>query len=270
MKPQVINTWSELVEQAESHEGWAFRGQRHASWDLWSSLSRYLIGYVPDQRHWPEREARAIRIFRRKAHSYMTDPGFLEDDLRCLALMQHHGAPTRLFDFTKSPYVATFFAFERAAEDAALYALNTPLLWGAAPRRRPRLTPDVVNPAIPGRYEKYFLSNRYPLVWIGEPERMDRRLVAQSGTFVIPGLLDRPIDRILAESYSGRGEPLLKKFILKARMRKEAMESLYRMNITYASLFPDLDGLAKASGFELEIIWRGLERPEARRRRPIR
>ena len=267
--PQILHRWSDLVEQASSHEGWAFRGQRHASWDLWSSLSRHLIAFVPDPRQWPDREARAIRIFRRKAHSYVADPEFLDDDLRCLALMQHHGAPTRLFDFTKSPYVATFFALEGAIDDAALYALNTPCLWRAAPRGRPRLTPEVVNPALPGRYEKYFMSNRYPLVWVGEPEKMDRRLVAQSGTFVIPGVLDRPIDQILAESYAG-DQPVLKKFILSARLRKEAMDSLYRMNITYATLFPDLDGLARASAYELETMWRGLDQNERRRRRATR
>jgi hypothetical protein len=263
MSPQVITAWSELEELARTHEGWAFRGQRRASWQLWSSLSRHLTAYVPDQRQWPEREARAIRIFRRKAHSYMTDPNFLDDELRCLALMQHHGAPTRLFDFTKSPFVAMFFALESATGDAALYALNTPYLWDAAPRSQRRLTPDVIDPSKPGHYEKYFLTNRYPIVWTGEPEKMDRRLVAQSGTFVIPGVLDRTIDEILGESYAGR-EPVLKKFILTPQVRKEAMENLYRMNITYATLFPGLDGLARSSAFELEIIWRGLE-PAQRR-----
>ena len=38
----------------------------------------------------------------------------------------------------------------------------------------------------------------------------------------------------------------------------ECMRSLYRMNITNATLFPDLDGLAKSIAFELEIIWKGL------------
>ena len=131
------------------------------------------------------------------------------------------------------------------------------------------LAAAVVNPALPGRYEKYFLSNRYPIVWVGEPEKMDRRLVPQSGTFVIPGQLDRTIDEILAQSYAG-GEPVLKKFILKAGMREEAMESLYRMNITYATLLPDLDGLAKSLAFELEPIWRGLERDGRRARRATR
>ena len=36
------------------------------------------------------------------------------------------------------------------------------------------------------------------------------------------------------------------------------MEALYRMNVTYANLFPDLDGLAKASAYELEVIWERL------------
>ena len=83
---------------------------------------------------WRAREARAIRIFRRKAHNYLDDPRALDDDLRCLALMQHHGAPTRLLDFTKSPYVAAFFALESATDDASVYALNTPALWHKSPK----------------------------------------------------------------------------------------------------------------------------------------
>jgi hypothetical protein len=41
-------------------------------------------------------------------------------------------------------------------------------------------------------------------------------------------------------------------------MRGEAMRALYRMNITNATLFPDLEGLARSIAFELEIIWPGL------------
>jgi hypothetical protein len=35
------------------------------------------------------------------------------------------------------------------------------------------------------------------------------------------------------------------------------MLSLYRMNITHATLFPDLDGLSRSIGYELEITWPG-------------
>ena len=47
-----------------------------------------------------------------------------EDDFQWLALMQHHGAPTRLLDFTWSPYVAAFLALERAVDDAAVWAIH--------------------------------------------------------------------------------------------------------------------------------------------------
>jgi hypothetical protein len=33
------------------------------------------------------------------------------------------------------------------------------------------------------------------------------------------------------------------------------MRELYRMNITYATLFPDLEGLARSMGYELEFHW---------------
>ena len=107
-----LSAWSEFVALTESQPGWAFRGELSAQWPLVSSLTRRLETYCEDRSLWPLREERALRIFRRKAHIYLEDRSALADDLRSLALMQHHGAPTRLLDFTKSPYVAAFFALQ--------------------------------------------------------------------------------------------------------------------------------------------------------------
>lgn len=85
-----------------------FLGQEDASYSLISSLSRYLRHYMPHASEWLSREERALRIFRRKAHNFLEDSSVLGDDLRYLALMQHHGSPTKMVDFTKSPFVATF------------------------------------------------------------------------------------------------------------------------------------------------------------------
>jgi hypothetical protein len=38
-------------------------------------------------------------------------------------------------------------------------------------------------------------------------------------------------------------------------MRDHAMRELYNMNITNATLFPDLDGLARSLAYELEFHW---------------
>ncbi len=257
MDVTAIHSWDEFDSIARDLDGWAFRGQRDAGWQLFSSLSRHLKDFVPDRSCWQERESRAIRIFRRKAHNYIPDLRILDDDLRCLALMQHHGAPTRLIDFTKSPYVAAFFALEHATEEAAVFALNTPVLWHAAPSGSTVLTREKIDPRAHGNFDAYFVTNTHELVWTGEPTEMDRRLLAQSGTFVMPGVLDKPIEDILKQYASS--EALIRKFVFSGpNLREECMRSLYRMNVTNATLFPDLDGLAKSIAFELEIIWKGL------------
>jgi len=258
MKTTVLSGWNQFMDLTSTLDGWAFRGQQNARWLLESSLSRYMRAYVLDRGEWRNREERAIRVFRRKAHNFLGHPELLSNDLRCLALMQHHGAPTRLLDFTKSPFVAAFFALERAVDDAAIFALNTPALWNnrALPKASPGLTRDVIDPRVEGHFDQYFFSNRYEVVWFGEPSEMDDRLIAQSGTFVVPGVIDRPLQEIL-DGYDA-SEELLHKIVLPASVRVDAMKWLYRMNITNASLFPGLDGLARSIALELEIVWSGM------------
>ena len=250
-----IANWNEFVSLTSEYNGWAFRGLPDADWQLRSSLSRYLHSFVPDKTSWRQREERALRIFRRKAHNYLPDASVLVDDIRCLALMQHHGAPTRLLDFTKSPFVAAFFALYRTTRSSAVFALDTPALWRAVPSHDASLRRELIDPRIDGNFERYFAGNNNELIWTGEPEQMDRRLVAQSGTFVMPGVLDKPLDDIIRCYESGGA--LLKKIVLPPSIREEAMLALYRMNITHATLFPDLDGLARSIGYELEITWPG-------------
>lgn len=257
MKVIEIKSWADFLDQTRNLDQWAFRGQPSAGLPLLTSLSRRLMHYSPDPTNWSLRERRAIRVFRRKAHVHITDQRILLDDLRCIAMMQHHGGATRLLDFTKSPFVAAFFAMESAFGDSVVYALNTPELWSRTPKFDAALTRDKIDPRVPQYFEKYFLNNDYPVVWFGEPSEMDRRLVAQSGLFVVPGQLDKPLDQLL-ESYENEDESLLVRLVLPAEIRAAAMRELYRMNITYASLWPDLDGLSRSMNQELEIIWKPL------------
>jgi hypothetical protein len=246
-------SWNEFNAWNASRDGWAFRGEQHADWPLLSSLARRLMQMNMPRPLWREREERALRVFRRKAHVYLPDRTILEDTLRCLAMMQHHGAPTRLLDFTKSPFVAAFFALEDAQTDCAVYALNTPLLAALPAAHDATLTRDAVDPRVTGHFERYFTAGTQPLVWFGEPSEMDRRLVAQSGLLVVPGLIDAPLPTLLATYRSE--DPLIEKVVLSQQMRAEAMHALYRMNITQATLFPDLDGLARSIAYELEEAW---------------
>ena len=100
-----------------------------------------------------------------------------------------------------------------------------------------------------------FLQNEHSFVIYGEPQLMNQRLIAQSGTFVVPSTLADAVDRILVKLY----EPnqAWKKLVLRTdKLRSAAMYELYSMNITNYTLFPGLDGLARSLSYELEYSWR--------------
>jgi hypothetical protein len=245
-----LESWDQFLKviTGSRYSNWAFRGERDERWPLYSAISRYFQNFGIDPRAWPSQEKRIIRIFKRKAHQFVAQPPGPDDDLQWLALMQHHGAPTRLLDFTWSPYVAAFFALERTTADGVVWALNpAPLESGHGVRN------TKMDPRIEGNFKRYFLPGDRRFVWMGEPHTMNRRLIAQSGTFAVPGVLDIPLEGI----FSDYPDPasILAKFVLANRVRETGMRELYRMNITPATLFPDLDGLARSMGYELEFHW---------------
>ncbi len=254
-----IGSWQEFytIVAGPEFRNWAFRGQSDATWPLLSSLSRYLTAYGVHRDAWSGQEERIWRIFRRKAHLFLDHIPADNDAFQWLALMQHHGAPTRLVDFTWSPFVAAFFALERATADAAVWAVFVPALWRSSrkihfPQKAARLSPADLSLRNPDAYDGLYLRNTVPFVSSGEPMVMNQRLIAQSGTFLVPGVLDRPIDAIVAEYEA----PSVVKFVLKTSLlRDEAMLALYTMNVTNATLFPDLGGLAKSLAYELEFHW---------------
>jgi hypothetical protein len=244
-----VDSWDAFLAHITRppYSNWAFRGERDERWPLNSSLSRYLQNFHVARAAWAEQELRILRVFKRKAHQFLEKPPALEDDFQWLALMQHHGAPTRLLDFTWSPYVAAFFAMAHALEDSVVWAMN-PARVNSSRTPEPRR----MDPRVAGNFAKYFLEGNRRFVWMGEPHTMNQRLIAQSGTFAVPGVLDVPIEEVLS---ARDPENILAKFVLAQSMRETAMRELYRMNITYATLFPDLDGLAKSLGYELEFHW---------------
>lgn len=254
-----VDSWGQFrsLVDGEEFQSWAFRGQADAEWPLLSSLSRYLEANKVDPRSWSGQEERILRIFRRKAHLFLQHVPPDEEDFQWLALMQHHGAPTRLIDLTWSPYVAAFFALERATRPAAVWAFRAPgisELDEQIIRGGKRIRPRDMSVWKTGNYNQYFLLGTIPFVVISEPLVMNRRLIAQSGTFMVPGILDEPVENILNE-YPNPESTVVKIVLDTGAMRDAAMRTLYSMNLTNATLFPDLDGLARSMAYELEFHW---------------
>jgi FRG domain len=63
-----------------------------------------ILGIAINREHW------MLYEFKKRYHLYSSVLPAPSDNVEWLALMQHHGAPTRLLDFTDSFYVAVHFA----------------------------------------------------------------------------------------------------------------------------------------------------------------
>src|SRR5207247_1327002 len=57
-------------------------------------------------------ETFVVEQFKQRAHLSLPTSREPDTELEWLALIQHHGGPTRLVDFTRSPFVGAFFAIE--------------------------------------------------------------------------------------------------------------------------------------------------------------
>src|ERR1039457_512358 len=114
---------------------WCFRGQRDAGWRLHTSLDRAVLVEHESQnsrgQRYLDRETAGRDLlfrFQQRAHQYIHNlPG--RDDLASwFALMQHHGVPTRLLDWSRSPYVALYFALEEEPKEqdrrSAIWAID--------------------------------------------------------------------------------------------------------------------------------------------------
>jgi hypothetical protein len=202
--PRFVHTeqagsWNGFVKWLSELDGsWCFRGQREAGWLLHTSLDRAVRrSGSSESSSWVahldrEKEGRELLFrFQQQAHHYIQNLPSPDDLSSWLALMQHHGAPTRYLDWTLSQYVAVYFGIEDEAKEgdkrSAIWAIDLGWLERKThellrPEARslvlddPKTRAEHLNNLL-GQTEK-------PLIVRMDPPRINERMAAQQGFFL--------------------------------------------------------------------------------------
>jgi hypothetical protein len=242
-----MQSWTDFKKFVDQlSENWAFRGQANSEWVLNNAIERTdFISYYKGV------EGDFVSEFQRGARNYLSRDEIPQHLIEWLALMQHHGAPTRLLDLTRSPFTAAYFAYEQAeirdGAYAAIWGINITYLKNRALeifneefREALLETKNMINESI---FEKIFYENNRSLVFPVEPFRMNRRYSLQQSIFLSTGTSTTPFMEQLNFLGTGLSKSVIK-IEVPAWLKKEVLRDLQKMNLHRASLFPDLDGYA--------------------------
>ncbi len=152
-----------------------------------------------------------------------------------LALLQHHGYPTPLLDWTYSPFVSAFFAY-RSAEKRKMEAAGSDrvriFVFNLEAWLQTHNAAPVFEPGIP------HLSPS------DVPHLENPRLFPQQGISTVTNIDD--IETFIRSEELLHKRSFLEVIELPAAARPEVYEQLRLMGITAGSLFPGIDGLCEA------------------------
>ena len=269
-------SWRDFLAWSnELHGSWCFRGQRESVWSLHTPLDRavkryfssgfadgsHLTGYCHLDRETEQREL--LFRFQQQAHLYIRNLPSNSDLASWFALMQHHGAPTRLLDWTKSPYVAAYFAFEEEPEGneklCAVWTINLDWLESRGRELLQSKASSSVSddPEVRIAWINNLLAQSEEAVIVRvDPLMGNERMTAQQGVFLSKLLHQASFSQTLMRMMlrpETPDEPVVRKLELRAGCRKEFLKNLRAMNIHRGSLFPGLDGFARSLRLDLEI-----------------
>jgi hypothetical protein len=231
------NTWQPTLRRFRS--SLAFRGVADARDDLSTSLIRLNV----------EQENHLLRNFRKYAR---WDSAAADSIWNWLALAQHHGLPTRMLDWTFSPYVALHFVtedpvtFDRdgavwCVDYAKAHKLLPPGLQQAmADEQADVFTAEMLDHVANSLEKLDELGAGHPFVIFLEPPSLDERIVNQ---FALFSLMSSPALQ-LDEWLDGHNN-LWHRLIIPADLKWEVRDKLDQANVTERVLFPGLDGLCR-------------------------
>ena len=244
-----VTSWTELME-AVFADSWQPGIGRHRSSYLFRGLPRIHHGLETSLQTggYEAHEKHLLTSFRKYA---LRNQVHGDAVWNWLSLAKHHGLPTRLLDWTYSPFVAMHFATHNVASfdsDAAIacvdYRKTNELL--PAPLRELLsdlsaniFTTDMLN-GVATSLEAFDSLADDDFVLFFEPPSLDERIVNQFALFSLPSSPTLELEAFLRQR-----DDLYRRIVIPAALKWEVRDKLDQANITERVLFPGLDGLSQ-------------------------
>lgn len=240
-----------VSDSRQKFDATLFRG--HGSSDFRLSTTLHRKGRTRLERYCHE----TLQEFRAHAEAVLGmrfDMRNGDDYAVLLGLAQHHGLPTPLLDWSRSPYIAAFFAFSDALELGAtrpgtshvrIYGLTREFTATSAPNfvTLPFIVPYVCTLSISARHNP--------------------RLYAQQGQFLVTNVAD--VEQYLCTIQRSSGRTTLIAADVPVECARSALEDLAFMGLTAATMFPGLDGVCQMMKHEMSFknpILRAFPKPK--------
>lgn len=232
------DTWDEGLQRYRS--SYVYRGLNCATYPMQTSLMRLGGDYAKLERH-------LLRNFRKYAHRNAA-PG--NSMWNWLAVAQHHGLPTRLLDWTYSPYIALHFAtanLHHYDKDGVIWCVNYVETNQYLPPKFKSVIQEEGSNAFTAEMLESVCSNlqeldsfqEEPFTLFLEPPSLDERIVNQHALF---SLMSGPAYRI--DTWLDEHPKHYYKIIIPKTLKWEIRDKLDQANITERLLFPGLYGLS--------------------------
>jgi len=209
-----------FVDNFVGKDEFVFRGQSNAEWGVMSSFQRLAVGKKVNE----DKIKKHLEAFKHASRGRRgPNPNELTDE-KWWVMGQHYGLATPLVDWTRSHWVALFFAFNDPkvkTHSRSVYALD--LEWVKKIEGNTNGESKVIDPIL----------DENP------------RLVNQAG-LLIQQPVQRSFEEIVKKYYSEPDRVILVKVIIPNEHVEYCIRDLNRMNINHLTLFPDLTG---ASGY---------------------
>lgn len=248
----VISSWSELCDRVYENSwrpdlqrfrtDYAFRGVSNKDFSLHNRFQRHAKNH-------PQLEYHLLRNFKKYGEIYGEDS--LVSDWRVLTIGQHYGLPTRLLDWTYSPFVAIHFATENIEhydKDGVVWQIDFKRANKLLPEPLSRVlkeagsnsfTIEMLEDALP-TIKHFDVYNDDDHVLFFEPPSIDNRIINQFAFFSV---MSSPVADL--HSWMKKHPQFWRRIIIPAELKWEIRDKLDQSNITERLLFPGLDGLAK-------------------------